>query len=137
MTRCVGVLLATSIIAVTGVAPVDAHHSIARFDGSRVVEIPGVVSAFRWINPHASIEIESLAGNGGEQWVVEMQAPTTMMGAGWKRDLLVAGDRITVFANPQREWNSTAGRRGLYVGVILPDGRTLGRVEDLHRKGAE
>ena len=89
MIRGISGLLVAATIGSMGVLPVGAHHSIAKFDGSRVVRVSGVVASFRWINPHASVEIESprAAGEGGGRWIVEMMAPTSMMGEGWTRAL--------------------------------------------------
>jgi hypothetical protein len=129
-------VLCTMVAAAIGAvaSPVKAHHSIAKFDGRRVVKFTGTVTGLRWINPHVSFEVDG----SGVRWVVEMQAPTTMMGEGWTRDTLVAGDVITVVANPQREEVAAAPiRRALYLGVILPDGSTLGRVDATDRKGEE
>jgi hypothetical protein len=125
-------------LAILAVAPAGAHHSIAKFDGRRVVRISGVVTDFRWVNPHAFIAFDSRGTEsaGAGHWIVEMQAPTTMMGEGWGRDSLSTGDQIIVFANPLREVDpSAASHRGLYVGIILPDGRMLGRVEQQDAKG--
>lgn len=139
MTRSVLEVLAVALVAATAVAHAGAHHSIAKFDAQRVVKVAGVVTRFRWINPHASIEIDGSGGSGpaAGRWVVEMQAPTTLMGEGWSRESLAAGDQVTVFAHPLREADpGAASSRALYVGAILPGGATLGRVEEMHT-GAE
>ena len=125
-------------LAILAIAPAGAHHSIAKFDGRRVVRISGLVTDFRWVNPHASIAFDSpgTESAGGGHWIVEMQAPTTLMGEGWRRNSLSIGDQITVFANPLREVDPSApSHRGLYVGIILPGGRMLGRVEEQDSKG--
>jgi hypothetical protein len=115
-----------------GLAPVNAHHSIAVFDGRRVVKIEGTVAEFRWINPHAFFEVDGVNAddNRAGRWNVEMQAPNTMSGDGWDRDTLAAGSRVVVFANPLRNPDAGGRLRALYVGIILPDGRTLGRTAD-------
>jgi hypothetical protein len=120
-----------------GVTPVHAHHSLAVFDGTRVVKIEGTVTGFRWVNPHASIQVDGI-GEGDApdgSWSVEMTAPNVLIGEGWKGDSLVVGDRITLFANPARAAVATAtgNHRGLYVGVVLPDGHILGRVDASER----
>lgn len=125
-------------LAILAITPAGAHHSIAKFDGRRVVRISGVVTGFRWVNPHASIELDTAGAQATSkgQWIVEMQAPTTLMGEGWQRDALAIGDAVTVFVNPLREADpSAASHRGLYVGIILAGGRTLGRVEQQDSEG--
>lgn len=125
-------LLAAALMSSAPIPSAEAHHSIAMFDGRRVVKITGTVTGFRWINPHASIQLDAI-GEGDATavaWTVEMQAPSTLMAEGWARDTLAAGSEITLFLNPQRDAvASSAARRGLYVGVILPDGTVLGQVD--------
>lgn len=111
------------------IAPALAHHSIAKFDGRRIVKVSGIVTRIRWVNPHVSFGFSS---SDGSQWVVEMQAPSTMMVAGWSGSTLRAGDAITVYAHPMRQPDSVdAEKRLLYSGVVLPDGKTLGCTQDL------
>lgn len=115
------VVLALAMLAIT---PVAAHHSIAIFDGGRIESITGTITGFRWINPHASFEVEVAGG----RWLVEMSAPGALMAEGWQRDTLAIGDRVAVFVHPLREPMREAERhRGLYAGILLPDGRRLGR----------
>ena len=128
------VQIMAALFVVTGFMSAGAHHSVAMYDGKRVVRINGTVTGFRWINPHVSILID---GSGGVDvpagpWTVEMSAPTAAMDEGWARDSLAIGDTITVFANPLRDARvSDNPHRGMYVGAILPGGRTLGRVDGI------
>lgn len=114
--------------------PVGAHHSIAIFDGTRIVKLEGTVMEFRWVNPHASIRLDAIGGGDAPdgRWTVEMAAPNVLIGEGWKGDSLIVGDRITLLANPLRESATSAAgnHRALYVGVVFADGKTLGRVDD-------
>ena len=109
-----------------------AHHSTAAFDNERVVRIEGKVTQFRWINPHASFKVEGDADSGPDGlWTVEMTAPNVLVNQGWKRTSLVVGDEIVVFVNPLRNaiTLNDGSQGGLYVGVILADGTTLGRTD--------
>ena len=127
-------LVAVLLTGGTGSPQAGAHHSIAMFDGKRVIRISGTITGFRWINPHASIQLDGRGDDAAvaSAWTVEMQAPSTLMAEGWSRESLAAGDRVTVFANPLREGVASSGpQRGLYVGVVLPDGATLGRTDGL------
>ena len=121
--------LSTLLALALGAGAAGAHHSIAAFDGSRTMRLTGVVTGFRWINPHVSVEIDAAGeGDAPARWTVEMTAPNSLMDEGWKRDTLSVGDRITVFAHPLRD-PAPGVHRGLYAGIILADGRTLGRVD--------
>jgi hypothetical protein len=112
------------------VGPAIAHHSTAAFDTSQVVKIEGTIKQFRWINPHASIKIDG--GSGGKGlWTIEMTAPNVLINDGWTRDALQAGDKVTIYANPLRNaiTLNDGSQGGLYVGVVLANGSTLGRTD--------
>ncbi len=124
------VTVAAAVIAgVIGVGPAVAHHSTAAFDTSQVVKIEGTITQFRWINPHASIKIDGGTGKG--LWTIEMTAPNVLLNDGWTRDALQPGDKVTIYANPLRNavTLNDGSTGGLYVGVVLANGSTLGRTD--------
>jgi hypothetical protein len=97
-----------------------------------VVRIEGTITQFRWINPHASIKLEGRAeGWPDGPWTVEMTAPNILINQGWKRTSIKNGDEVVMFVNPLREAFTLddGSQGGLYVGIILADGSTLGRVD--------
>ena len=126
--RVVTVALA-ALAGLVGVGPAVAHHSTAAFDTSQVVKIEGTITQFRWINPHASIKIDGGAGHG--LWTIEMTAPNVLINDGWTRDALQVGDKVTIYANPLRNavTLNDGSTGGLYVGVVLANGSTLGRTD--------
>jgi hypothetical protein len=120
------------VISLVLVRPVLAHHSTAAFDDGRVVRIEGTITQFRWINPHASIKLEGTAEGGPDGlWTVEMTAPNVLINQGWKRTSLQPGDKVVMFVNPLRNAMTLndGSQGGLYVGVVLADGSTLGRTD--------
>lgn len=127
---CMAALVAAAILA----APAGAHHSTAAYDNSSVVRIEGKVTQFRWINPHASFKVEGKAEGGSDGlWTVEMTAPNILILQGWKRTSLRVGDDVVVFVNPLRNAENftlnDGSQGGLYVGVVLADGSSLGRTD--------
>jgi hypothetical protein len=129
--RILGICAAASVLLVL---PVAGHHSTAAFDNESVVKIEGEITQVRWINPHASFKLEGTAEGGPDGlWTIEMTAPNVLINAGWKRNSLQEGDKVTVFANPLRNaiTLNDGSQGGLYVGVILRDGSTLGRTDGL------
>jgi hypothetical protein len=120
-------------MCILGVTAADAHHSTAAFDNAQVIKIEGTVKQFRWINPHASFKVEGTAGGDFPDglWTIEMTAANVLVSQGWKRTSLVEGDKVTVFVNPLRNaiTLNDGSQGGLYVGVILADGTTLGTVD--------
>ena len=110
-------------LALLGAAPAWTHHSGAMFDRTRVVEITGVVKEFLWTNPHSSFKVEVPGAEGQSQlWLIEMNGVSNLVHEGWKRSTLTPGDKVAVKVNPLRD-----GRPGgWYVGITLPNGKSLG-----------
>ena len=124
---------AAAAFAIAIAMPAGAHHSTAAFDNSRVIKIEGTIKQFRWINPHASIKIEGVSEGDAPDgvWTVEMTAPNVLINEGWTRTALQPGDKVTMFVNPLRNQVvlNDGSTGSLYVGVILKDGKTLGRTD--------
>jgi hypothetical protein len=125
-------LVALAVAAVVGLLAVGsagAHHSTAAFDTTQVVKLEGTITQFRWINPHASIKIDGGAGHG--LWTIEMTAPNVLINEGWTRDALQVGDKVTMYVNPLRNavTLNDGSTGGLFVGVVLANGSTLGRTD--------
>jgi hypothetical protein len=134
MRRIFGSLaIGAALAAVLGVPPAAAHHSTAAFDLTKVVKIEGTVTQFRWINPHASFKVDGKSEGEAPDglWTVEMTAPNVLINQGWTRDALKVGDKVTIYVNPLRNevTLNDGSTGGLYVGVVLADGKTLGRTD--------
>jgi hypothetical protein len=103
--------------------PSSAHHSFAMFDRTHEMVLEGTVREFQWTNPHSWIELDVRNEKGGiDVYNVEMNSPNNLTRQGWKSTSLKAGDKVTVTLNPTRD--GTKG--GLFVSVLLADGRILG-----------
>jgi hypothetical protein len=129
----IATLVITAAATAFAMLPAGAHHSTAAFDTGHVIKITGTVTQFRWINPHASFKVDGgpAAGDASGLWTVEMTAPNVLINQGWTRDALKVGDKVTIYVNPLRnQVELNDGSRGsLYVGVVLADGKTLGRTD--------
>ena len=126
-------LTAAAIVTTLSGLPAGAHHSTAAFDNARVVKIEGTIKQFRWINPHASIKIDGVSEGDDPDglWTVEMTAPNVLINEGWTRTALQVGDKVTMYVNPLRNQVvlNDGSTGSLYVGVVLKDGKTLGRTD--------
>jgi hypothetical protein len=110
------------IVTITG-GSLLAHHSPVMFDRTVRKTLVGKVVEFAWTNPHSSIQLDVPGPNGSvERWGVEMGSPNSMAKAGWKSNLLKAGDSVTVVVNPLKSGEPG----GIFVSITLADGRTLG-----------
>ena len=105
------ILAFAGVIAIPGMV-VHAHHSIAAlYDTSRQVTVEGVVTAFRFVNPHPYLMIEVKdAGGGTEQWRLEIDNRSELVAIGVTRETWKSGDWILVTGSPARH-----ERHSLYV----------------------
>ena len=100
-----------------------AHHSFAvHFVPDKIVAISGVVTEFRFVNPHGLVYLTVKAADGEDQrWRAETNSPNVLRRRGWSKTVIKAGDSITIEGYPTRD-----GSHALRIHrVIFPDGREL------------
>ena len=80
------------------------HHSFAVFfDSQKSISLTGVVTEYKFANPHGLIAMEiKIADGATEQWKIETNSPSILRRRGWAPDTLKAGDTITVEGWPGR-----------------------------------
>ena len=98
-----------------------AHHSPIVFDRTKQVTLTGVVTEFRWGNPHSWIHID-IADTDGKlaNWSIEMDPASHLARQGWRSTTLKVGDKITVLVYPLR--NDEKG--GQYIRSRCPTARS-------------
>jgi hypothetical protein len=103
--------------------PALAHHSFsAEFDGSKRIELKGVVTKLEWANPHTFFYVDVKGANGAiVNWACETNGPNGLIRAGWKRDSLKAGDQVTVDGYRAKDGSNMIDARL----VTLPGGRKV------------
>ena len=108
-------------LAVFSTAPVLAHHSFAPYETSVQIKLSGVVTELKWVNPHVYIEIDAPDPKTGatKHWLVECASTSILNRAGWKFNMVKAGDKITVIVSPLRNGEPAA----LLKQITLADGR--------------
>jgi hypothetical protein len=105
------------------VVPVLAHHPFsAEFDGTKPIQLKGVVTKIDWANPHVYfyIDVKGAAGKV-ENWGCETAGPGGLLRRGWKRDSLQVGDEVTVYGYRAKDGSKLADARH----ITLPDGRRI------------
>ena len=82
-----------------------AHHSFsAVYDGKRSVTVTGVVTQFRFVNPHALMTLEVTDKDGKVvTWVVEFAGRLNLSEIGWSAESIRSGEKLTVTGNPTHE----------------------------------
>lgn len=120
-----GTILGLTLLALslTAIAPVRAHHSFAPYEPTLQLKMAGVITNFKWGNPHVYLEMDAPDPKTGEKkhWLVECASTSILNRAGWKFNLLKPGDAVTVVVSPLRNGEPAA----LLKQITLPDGRKL------------
>ena len=119
-----GFSLVTAFAMALSTVPVRAHHSFAPYEATLQIKLSGVVTDFRWVNPHVYIEMDATDAKTGEKrhWLVEGASTSILNRAGWKFNMIKPGDTITVIVSPLR----TGEPGALLKQVTLADGRKFG-----------
>lgn len=87
--------LLVSLLSISGSA--FAHHGTANYDMTKVVTLKGTVTDFQFINPHTLIIFDVKNDQGViEHWQAEATSPNHLVRAGWSKDIIKAGDQITI-----------------------------------------
>ena len=115
----VPMLLATS--------PVQAHHSAAGFDSTKVKEITGTIKEFQFTNPHSWIQVmvETKPGEAPKEWSIEWGSPNQLGRRGIRPSTFKPGAKVTMRVHPMRDGSPAAG----FVGAKFADGVTIGSWE--------
>lgn len=95
---------AVLILAVLGTTASHAHHSSApHYDRSKPIEISGVVTRFRFVNPHAYLYLDVTDKNGEvSSWNCEIGAASALRRSGWTNELFAPGTRVSITGSAAR-----------------------------------
>src|SRR5580704_3656704 len=101
---------------------VSAHHGTSAYDTSKLTTVKGTVTDYQFNNPHVMISVEAKDDNGKtETWISEANSPNVLTRHGWSRDIIKAGDQITVIGYRPKNGAKTLRLQK----VILSDGQEL------------
>ena len=120
--KCRGPLASSVLIAAVAAAPAFAHHSFAKFDRDRTIELEGQITEVFWQNPHIRFTLEGgEAGQPARTWHLETNSPGILRRVGLTADSVAVGDRVLVAGNP-----TVNGAPDLNaINMLMPDGREL------------
>jgi hypothetical protein len=99
-----------------------AHHSFAMFDQAKEVTLEGTVKELQWTNPHIWVQVLAKDPASGKdvEWSIEGGSPNNLARKGWSRNVMKAGDKITVVMHPLKN-----GEHGGSLMKVTVNGQTL------------
>jgi hypothetical protein len=113
-----------------------SHHSFAGvYDEAKMVTVSGVVTQFKFVNPHAMMTVDVVGASGKlERWTVEFDGRLNLAEGGWAADTIKAKEKVTVTGNPT--WTSNS-HQIFFRKLVRPDGSELVRHSDQIRNSID
>ena len=103
-------------------SPAQPHHSNVGYEVTKVITVTGVVREFQWVNPHTWVHLIVEDDKGGKsEWAAEGRAPGILLRAGWTRNSLKPGEKVTIDMSPAKDGSRTA----IIARVTKADGTIL------------
>ncbi len=130
----VGLQLWLFFIATALSIPTVAHHAISStYDVDKTTQVQGVVTGFRFKNPHVGVYFDVTNADGTvTSWVADGSAATILRREGWTPQTLQAGDRIQIIGEGTHDGSPQVMMRS--VSILNDDGsiarEIFGSVED-------
>lgn len=119
--------LVTSVLAglalLAGAQQAQAHHAFAaEFDAKQPLDLQGVITKAKWVNPHSWLYFDVTGPDGKvTNWGVEFGAPNSLANKGLSKSDLKVGQAVHI-----KGFRSKNGEPfGYSVYVTLADGRVI------------
>lgn len=106
-----------------GAQQAQAHHAFAaEFDAKQPLDLQGVITKAKWVNPHSWLYFDVTGADGKvTNWGVEFGAPNSLANKGLSKSDLKVGQPVRI-----KGFRSKNGEAyGYSVFVTLADGRTI------------
>lgn len=108
-------LLASALIAASGVTAALAHHGWGSYDAAHPITVAGPIQSLKYENPHAEITVKG----ADKVWTVTL-APTFRMNTrGASPEVVAVGKTVSAYGYP-----STVTRDEMRAERITVDGKT-------------
>ena len=103
MTRKLMFLLGLIAVLTFGARPALAHHGGAAFDQTKTQTLIGTVTRMDFVNPHVVVYMNVQNPDGTTtEWSGWLTAPNKLQRAGWTKNTLKPGDKVTLVGNQQK-----------------------------------
>ena len=115
-------VFASLVLFMLLILPAFAHHGNAAYD-NRTVTVKGVVTEWRWTNPHSFLKFDAKDEKGNVvQWIGEWNNPSTLINYGITAKSFKVGQEVTVTMNGMAKSGANLGR---VIKVVDSDGHEL------------
>ena len=110
-------ILAAGILIIA--SPLFAHHGTGvAYQVDKWITLKGTVTEWIWSNPHCGILFDVTDDQGNVvHWGAELGNPHMLSTAGFNKDLLKPGDKVTITGHPSR----SEAPRLEFVNMVLAD----------------
>jgi hypothetical protein len=100
-----------------------AHHAFAaEFDADHTLDVKGVVTKSKWVNPHSWLYFDVRNTDGSvTNWGVEFGTPNQLSNIGLAKEDVKPGTEVRIKGYRSKN----GGAFGYAVTVTLPDGRSF------------
>jgi hypothetical protein len=121
-----GTIASLALLLMTS-TPALAHHSFdAEYDSNKPITLTGFVTKLDWNNPHAFVFIDTKDQSGAtKSYKIEMGPPYALTRGGWTRDIIKAGDKVTVTGAALAKDGSNAAGSMQTTSMTLASGQKL------------
>ncbi|HTI40427.1 MAG TPA: DUF6152 family protein [Vicinamibacterales bacterium] len=103
MTRKLMFVFGLIAVLALGARPALAHHGGAAFDQSKTQTLTGTVTRMDFVNPHVVVYMNVQNPDGTTtEWSGWLTAPNKLQRAGWTKNTLKPGDKVTLVGNQQK-----------------------------------
>jgi hypothetical protein len=117
-------LIAALAVTLCTAPAASAHHSFAMYEPTKTLTFKGTVKNFQWTNPHVvlSILVQPDDGSAAQDWALETTSPGVLTRAGWTRQSIKPGDKVSVTLSPLRDGSHGGSLNSV---TLLATGQTL------------
>jgi hypothetical protein len=91
---------ALGVLLVALATPILAHHSTTMFVSDKTITLEGTMTEVAFGNPHSLFFLDARpvekSNEPVKNWSVEAPSPRRLIGMGWQRDTIKAGDKVRI-----------------------------------------
>jgi len=110
------------VLALSATGAISHHAFSPVYDEKQLITVTGVVTQFKFVNPHAMMLMDVTNESGKVvKWTVEFSGRLNLSNVGWTADSIKSGERVTVSGNPTH----TGSDRLFFRKLVRADGTEL------------